>query len=157
MAVAVFVVCTSFGFEAGHFVNHNEPQPSQHVIEHVIRLVSQPARSDLQRHVSIPEVVTRSRESERVLRSHAGHTFGCRPHAYMEAIRRTETIALDERATAGKQDRRLAAAIETNTLATLLPLVIGQRQGVAFFFFGLCVLHELDQLDHCGHPPQNKK
>src|SRR5688572_31057919 len=64
--VGVRDIGTSLRFEWRELDPHLESESAQHVVEHMIVLVAQPARTDLQRHVAVSQVIAGARQLQRV-------------------------------------------------------------------------------------------
>ena len=58
----VLVIGAGLGFERRLLVHDRKPELGDHLVEHVIGEIAQPASTDLQRHVAVAEVVTDARE-----------------------------------------------------------------------------------------------
>ena len=63
---------TGLGLEGGLFDAHQETERGDHVVQHVIVRVAQPAVAYLQRHVPVAQVIGRARQQTRIVGRHRG-------------------------------------------------------------------------------------
>lgn len=112
-------VSTGLRFERRLFYAHVESQAAHHVVEHVIVLVTQPTLSDLKRDVSIPEVIRRTRQSERVIGSHGRDGFRRSDDSNHATIVSAQQIAIAQHAPAFQEQTDLFARRERGAQAAL--------------------------------------
>lgn len=125
-------------------------------VEHVVVLVQHATRLDLQRHVTIAEVIGGAREQVRIAGLDAGEEL--RPRSYFDdqrAVTRREPISVLEREPPRQQEPDLRPAIEPGAEARPAPIFEDQRERVrrAPRIFG-----GQDLFEHLhGRAHQNKK
>ena len=121
-------VDSAFGSEGRTLVAEREPESSHHFVEHVIVLKSEPANTDLERHVPVAQVVRRAGEEQGVAgRRHAeilvgGHDFE-RPTVVGE-----QPIAAREHGAARQLDGDFLAALESRAKPRLRSRVVVEQE-----------------------------
>ena len=70
-----------FRLERGLFGLDRQAQATQHVVQHMVVLKAQQAGFDLQRHMTVTQVVGGAGQQVRVGAAHRGHCLGRRQHA----------------------------------------------------------------------------
>ena len=148
ICVSMSVIGTPLGFEGHLFLSYVKPQSSDHLIENVIGLITQPAVSDLQGNMPIAEVVTGTRQPQEVIGPRRRNALGRGMHIDERSIGPPKTVSLDEPRSPRQQNRRLATAVEADALTTLLPKVVGECQTVPRRLPRDRLRHPLDELDH---------
>jgi hypothetical protein len=90
MGVRAAAVGAGLGFERRRQADWLQTQTTQHLVEHVIVPVPQPARFDLQRDVPVAEVVTGTRQQQRGIAAHLRYRLVCSPYAHDHPVRVAE-------------------------------------------------------------------
>jgi hypothetical protein len=119
-------VRAALGLEACIRARDHEAEPSDHVVEDMVRRIVHPTVADLKRYVPVPEVVARTCEAERIARSRDRNRFECGAHANGEAVRGREAIAVVDVGSRREHESRRGAAVEGHPLPALLTEGIGQ-------------------------------
>ena len=106
-----------------HLLGSNlEAESAQHLVEHVIVCVADPAVPDLKRRVAVPEGVAGAREREGIPASYGLYGFVWGSHLYYAAVVRAQEITVPERDAALEPQRGLAPVVEPHPQAAALPL-----------------------------------
>ena len=75
MTVALAGVSAGFRLERQLAKGHRQAELAQHIVQHVIVMVAQLARHNLQRYVTVAEVIAGLRQHKRVVAAHHRHPF----------------------------------------------------------------------------------
>lgn len=120
MTVALAGVSAGFRLERQLAKGHRQAELAQHIVQHVIVMVAQLARHDLQRHVTVAEVVAGLRQHKRIVAAHYRHPFISGNHLHkLGAFFVAEHIAAAQQQAAGQQQAGFPAIVEV-TLTRLL-------------------------------------
>jgi hypothetical protein len=105
---------------------HLEPEPLNHVVEHVIVQVRDISSSELGRDVTIAEVVRGARELERILGRDPGDALRRRAHLHEPAAFAAKDISVAQHRSARQHEGNVLASFEARPLAAVLPPIVWQ-------------------------------
>jgi hypothetical protein len=123
-------VRAGLGLKGPFYYPRRQPQPAQHVVEHVIVQIGQAALADLQGDVTIAEVVRGSRERLGFYEAHDAEDLVGGTDLHDAAFIRPEERSVSEHVAARQLQRDRTPAGQGCDEAALLPELEGQRQGV---------------------------
>jgi len=119
-------------FERSLLDADGQPQRPHHVVEHMVVQIGKPAVTDLQRHVSIAEMVRGTGERSSVAAMDDAQRLRRGTDADQRAILGLQQFAVAKRTLAARdQDACLAPTVERHPQPALLPELVGQRQRIA--------------------------
>jgi hypothetical protein len=107
-------IASGFRFERPFLHLHRKAQLVHQAVEHVIVLVGQPARRELQRYVTISQMIGGAREQVRIAGFDDRKLFGSRPNFDDQiAVLGGQPITMFERQPPFEQESHFAPAIES--------------------------------------------
>src|SRR3569832_722507 len=128
-AASVFMVIGArLRLEGRRLDHHVQPELPQHVVQHVIAEITQPARPDLHGHVAVAEMVGGAQQQPGVGAEGGRYRFRCSYHPYQHTLARAQMIAMAPPGAARQQYRSLAAVVEPHALTAFLTLFERQSQ-----------------------------
>jgi hypothetical protein len=113
MTVAFAGVSAGFRLERQLAKGHRQAELAQHIVQHVIVMVAQLARHNLQRYVTVAEVIAGLRQHKRIVAAHHRHPFISGNHLHkLGAVFVAEHIAAAQQQAAGQQQTGFPAIVE---------------------------------------------
>jgi hypothetical protein len=95
--------------EGRQFIAYLHAQVAQHVVQHMVMAVAHPARADLQRHVTIAQVITGACQQGGIVARRGGNRFRGGAHLHHQSIVTAQAIAVPQDLTAFQEQRGLLA------------------------------------------------
>jgi hypothetical protein len=111
-------VGAGLGLERSVFDTHVEAETSHHVIEHMIVLIANESGANLQRDVSIAEVITDSRELPGICGANSRYAFRRCHHFDDPSILAEQSLAPTQHASALQENRNLFTRVEDRSQST---------------------------------------
>src|SRR3569623_1167076 len=144
-ASVFMVISAALRLEGRGLDDHVQPELPQHVVQHVIAEITQPARADLYRHMADAEMVSGAQQQSRVGAEGGRHSFRRGHHTYQYALARAQMNAMAQLGAARLQYLSLAPVVEPHALTALLTLFErqGQQRGRL-----RCLSYTLDYVQH---------
>jgi hypothetical protein len=128
MVVVSVAVRAALGLEPGVLVGHGKPEPAQHVVEHVIVLISEPPDADLKRNVAIAEVIRGAREQVGIGGSRNAEGLVGGVDLVGLAVVGEQPIAVRENGSARELDGDFLAVLEAGTESRFIARVVAQDE-----------------------------
>ena len=128
MSMRVTTIGARLGFESRLFDQHLEAQTSHHLIEHMIVLIANPARADLQCDMSIAQVITDTRELPGICGANRRYSFRRGQHFDDASILTEQSIAATKHASSLEENRNFFACLENSTQSTLRSQLKGKHE-----------------------------
>lgn len=108
---------TCFWLERRLYSAHTQSEPAHHRVQHMIMQPAQPPWLDLQRHMTVAEMVGGAHKQQRVVRLGTGNRLGGGSNLDDLALLVGEQITIAQALTTWQQDTDLTAIIEPRTQA----------------------------------------
>lgn len=121
-------VGAGLGLERLLFDNDSKTQATHHFVEHVIVLIANPAVAELQRDVSISQVIARATQSQRYRRTHCRDGFGLGDDLHDPTIVREQMIAATQNRSSLEDQSNFFASVQRCTQAALVPQLERQHE-----------------------------
>ena len=131
---AVFAIGAALRFKRGGLMVNVQAELNQHVVQHIVALVTQPVRTDLQRHVAVTEVITGAGEQSCIMSVRAGHFFRRGDDLINLAGLAGQQAAITQHFAAFDKNADFCAACRCCSQSALFSFVEGQGDGVGDFF-----------------------
>ena len=125
--VTTLAVRARLGLEGRCLATNREAELPEHVLEHRIGLEAHTVRADLERNVTVAQVVTGPRQLVGIEAARHGNVLGGGHDAHTAAILGLEPIAVSEGLSAGQKDADFSAAVESGAEAASLSQRPGQE------------------------------
>lgn len=117
----VAAVGSSFGLERRLFNSDGKAEAANHLIEHVIVLVANPADADLQCDVSVSQVIARATQRERLRGSHCRDRFGLGDDLHDTTIVREQQISAPQDLSSLEDQSHFFTGVQRGAQAALAP------------------------------------
>jgi len=121
-SVRMLVIGAWLGLERSLFPGHLEAECAHHVIEHVVCLVGDEIRSNLQAHVAIAEVIGGARELPAVRAANDGQLLGLGVDPQDLPVARAQMVTVLEARATLDEDTHVVS--DRSSYATLRPLAL---------------------------------
>jgi hypothetical protein len=121
---------TGLGLKWGLLMADLYAQPRQHMLQHMVLFQQDPADADLQRDMSVAQVIGGAHQVTLVGCRHQCHWFLRRNHQHDPAVRHAQPIAAAQHRPTLDIQRGLVTGFERDPLSAFLPPVERQDQPV---------------------------
>jgi hypothetical protein len=125
---AVRAVGSAFGFEGSDNVRNREPQTCQHVAQHMVGSKTQTARFDLYSDVTVSQMISRTREQQRIAANDFHQRFRDGHHFHYTPIVTRQFVAAAQCGSAIEEQPNFFAGLEPRAQTRLAARVKTERQ-----------------------------
>lgn len=148
--MVVTMIGTSLGFEGCRHGSDGEPESSHHFVKDMVGFVPQPSLSDLKRNVSIPEVITGSREQQGVFGPSIREQFEGGSDDDVRTIATLKLIPIDDRGSRRQEKASLPATFQYDALTRSLAQGVREDQVIVGFDRDLVHWNARSEFEHVG-------